>query len=215
MSASKTGTGLVLQVTERLCCARAQAHPGFYPPRSPRTGRGAIWVHGAQEGRVLDSRDKVKAALRAGGQWSLSYSAIRISSIYLIRFHGLHSIPAGGPLVGSFFKESGESGTLKKSSCTLSQGHSSSAWRGVVVGGSTKAARMRRLMMTCWLNLYPGVGWGRNSRQDLGSTSPVPAASTDRMVLSDSLTALGAGRYTMNCSSLLLWRLESLKLSQL
>ena len=69
--------------------------------------------------------------------------------------------------------------------------------------------------MTCWLNLYPGVGWGRNSRQDLGSTSPAPAASKDRMVLSDSLTALGAGRYTMNCSSLLLWRLESLKLSQL
>lgn len=73
-------------------------------------------VHGAQEGRVLDSGDKVKAAPRAGGQWSLSYSAIRISSSHLIQLHGLHSIPAGGPLVGSFFKESGKRGTLKKSS---------------------------------------------------------------------------------------------------
>lgn len=110
--------------------AHAQTHPEFCPPRSPRAGtKGQYLCTNLQEGRGLALGDKALGGPGAGGQWSLSfYFAIRMSSIYLIPFHGLHSLLAGGPTGRSFLEGSGEKGTLReKASQTLSQGNNSSA----------------------------------------------------------------------------------------
>lgn len=85
-------------------------------------------------------RDRVLGAPRAGGQLSLSfYSPISISSIYLILFHSLHSLLAGGPIVRIFLEESEKRGTWRRQAKYYLKATTPLFWREM--GGRTQAVR--------------------------------------------------------------------------